>query len=415
MKKIFLYSLIVFLLGTNLSLAAEGNEYTLLEPLPCIVDTGNGDCKDGKPPITKINLDTYINYVFKFAIALAVFLSVVMIIWGGFEYMLSGIPFVKVNAKTRIENAILGLLGVLVSYLILLTIDPRLVRISTRIDPICPKDREYKPGSICDPEGLEEFESRLSNDLRALSVETQAKTTEALSKKQKLEDELTRIKYSIENDQELSANEINNLKVQKANLEQQIRDVNIDIDKNVATVIGQISFARAYSLLKKPDFGSTESLEQYTVKPISNTLLANGQYPTNSPNIIQADYNNRLNRILKNSEGMSEAEKLANIQTLEKQRDFYIAQVKEEVELTRDVRIRETGVLSKVTWDKNTILLEERLKKYNNNINNQEGAVSSGIPTIEYNKIMQARVSEVENALKRQRTDNVDSFSAPVF
>ena len=60
-------------------------------------------------------------------LALAVVLAVIMITVGGFEYMLSGAVDTKTNAIKRIQDAVLGLLLALCSYLILYTIDPNLV------------------------------------------------------------------------------------------------------------------------------------------------------------------------------------------------------------------------------------------------------------------------------------------------
>ncbi len=123
-------------------LAAEGHEYTLLQPLPCIQGTSTGGECATTPTI---DLNGYIGYIFKFAIALAAFLAVIMIIWGGVETMTSEVPFIKSNGKDKIQNAVIGLVMVLASYLILVTIDPRLVEINTSIDKLKINDaaKEY--------------------------------------------------------------------------------------------------------------------------------------------------------------------------------------------------------------------------------------------------------------------------------
>ena len=102
--------------------------YTLLEPLPCITGTGN-NCTAGSS-VTSINIQTYIVYIFKLMIALAVFAAVVMCIIGGFQYMLSESVLKKQDAKDTIKNAVLGLTGALLSWLILYTINPNLVNVS---------------------------------------------------------------------------------------------------------------------------------------------------------------------------------------------------------------------------------------------------------------------------------------------
>ncbi|HEY4494810.1 MAG TPA: hypothetical protein VJC02_01765 [Candidatus Paceibacterota bacterium] len=164
MKKIFIYSLIAMALfgGANLSYADNISEYTLLEPLPCIEGTGN-NCKEGET-IPTMSLDGYVGYVFKLAIALAVFLAIVVLIYGGFEYMMSEAFNTKIAAKTRMQNAILGLLGALASYLILATIDPRLVQINTRIPAI----------KITIEKDVLDFQGTLEKDLKKLGVQYRA-------------------------------------------------------------------------------------------------------------------------------------------------------------------------------------------------------------------------------------------------
>ncbi len=118
--------------------------YTLLEPLPCIPgDTPKGvtPCTAGTP-ITSPDFSTYVQYMFNLLIALAAVSAVFMIVWGGFEYMTSEAPGVKSDGLKKVQNAISGLLLVLSSFLILRTLDPRLVDIpSTLVAPLelkCP-------------------------------------------------------------------------------------------------------------------------------------------------------------------------------------------------------------------------------------------------------------------------------------
>ncbi len=119
--------------------------YTLLEPIPCIGGAGTGqDCSNLNNGVaTQVNIDQYIGYIFKVSIAIAAGLAVLRIIWGGFEYITSEIPGLKSDAKSTIYNAILGLIFVLASYLILKTIDPRLVEVSTALPPIQVKTQGF--------------------------------------------------------------------------------------------------------------------------------------------------------------------------------------------------------------------------------------------------------------------------------
>lgn len=127
----------VLVVSINIAYAeptGQFDTYTLLEPLPCIngtdVQSPQG-CENGV--IKQVDLKSYIFFVVRMAIAIAVFLAVIMIIWGGFEYMTTGAFQGKSAAKKRIYNAVLGLLGILASWLILNTVDPRLTNIDAEI------------------------------------------------------------------------------------------------------------------------------------------------------------------------------------------------------------------------------------------------------------------------------------------
>ncbi len=92
--------------------------YTLLQSLP----------KEGPDLEKNVTLEQYLTWAFRFVLALAGFLAVMMIVIGGVEYIISGASeSMRGEAKKRIENAIWGLVMALVSYLVLYTINPSLV------------------------------------------------------------------------------------------------------------------------------------------------------------------------------------------------------------------------------------------------------------------------------------------------
>ena len=129
--------------------------YTLLEPLPCISSPAVTDASGkviqpaitcNNPQITKVDFATYVQYMFNLLIALAAVTAVFMIVWGGFQYMSADSFQNKSDGLKKLENAIYGLLLVLCSFLILRTIDPRLVNIpSTLVKPL---DIKYQPDEL---------------------------------------------------------------------------------------------------------------------------------------------------------------------------------------------------------------------------------------------------------------------------
>lgn len=97
--------------------AQEGTnpqDYLLVGDLPFVKDV--------------TTLSGYLSAIFKLGIGIAVTLAIFMIVFGGIKYMISDVPGVKVDAKSDIKNALLGLLLVLSSWLILNTINPDLVK-----------------------------------------------------------------------------------------------------------------------------------------------------------------------------------------------------------------------------------------------------------------------------------------------
>lgn len=159
-------------------------EYTLLEPLPCLEGTSN-DKNCTNKSLQTIQLSDYVNYIYKFSFAFAVFLAVIMIIYGGFEWMLSDSFTKKDDAKSKISGAVWGLIGIFVSYTILKTIDPRLVQINTTIPNL--------DISIADTiKAQKDFESSLKN-LDNVKAELVNKTIDKLGKEQQRVQELENI------------------------------------------------------------------------------------------------------------------------------------------------------------------------------------------------------------------------------
>lgn len=103
--------------------------YTPLAPLPGTY-TGSAQA-----PTT--DLSTYLAGAIKLLIALGAGFAVLVAIVGGTQYVAAGIsPSAKSDAKDRIFNAFIGLALILVSYLILNTINPDLVNLKFELPPI---------------------------------------------------------------------------------------------------------------------------------------------------------------------------------------------------------------------------------------------------------------------------------------
>lgn len=115
--------------------------YTLLEPLPCLGE-GPG-CSEGQ--LKTVNFETYVQYIFNLIIAVSAVAAVLVIVWGGFKYVTTDSFQGKSEGKQVIWQAVQGLILVLCSFIILRTIDPRLVSIPTTI--VEPLKFDYQKGA----------------------------------------------------------------------------------------------------------------------------------------------------------------------------------------------------------------------------------------------------------------------------
>lgn len=108
------------------------DQYTPLAPLPgttqdCVTDEkGNINCTT--------DIQTYVPGIFKLAIGIAGVLAVLMIIIGGVEYITTDAIQGKSDGKARIQNALRGLVLVLVSWILLYTINPKLTVFNLNVE-----------------------------------------------------------------------------------------------------------------------------------------------------------------------------------------------------------------------------------------------------------------------------------------
>jgi hypothetical protein len=123
MKKIFIILIVVILVGGLFTFTAfaQSNNYTVLAPLPGINSS--------------TNLTDYVPAMFNLLIGLSAVFAVLMIVIGGFQYMSTDAIQGKSAGKERIKNAIFGLVLVIGAWLILYTINPKLLTLDLSISP----------------------------------------------------------------------------------------------------------------------------------------------------------------------------------------------------------------------------------------------------------------------------------------
>jgi hypothetical protein len=92
-------------------------DYTPLAPIPQLQNAAG-----------KVNINTFLPGLVKFAIGLAAAMAVVRIVIAGFTYISTDAWGKKSDAKTMIEESLLGLLLAIGAYTILYTVNPQLVQ-----------------------------------------------------------------------------------------------------------------------------------------------------------------------------------------------------------------------------------------------------------------------------------------------
>jgi hypothetical protein len=83
---------------------------------------------DGFEKTEGTQLSEFLSQAFQFGLALAAALAVIMIVWGGVQIMTTDSWTGKASGKEKVWNAIWGLILALVSWLILYTINPDLLK-----------------------------------------------------------------------------------------------------------------------------------------------------------------------------------------------------------------------------------------------------------------------------------------------
>jgi hypothetical protein len=122
MKKIIF---ILFFLPTLFVFAQ--NTYQPLAPIP-------GLTTDAALQPNESGLAVYFENLYKFGVGIATALALIMVILGGVEYVSTDAIGGKEEGKERIQNALLGMLLALGSYLILQTIDRSFVQSEIRME-----------------------------------------------------------------------------------------------------------------------------------------------------------------------------------------------------------------------------------------------------------------------------------------
>jgi len=372
MKKIVYTLLITLSLTPLFAYAQDAGQYTLLEPLPCI-DGVSTNCNADNMQ-TSIDISSYLLYVYKFGLAISVFLAIIMIIWGGFEYILSAAPFGKSNGKGKIEKAVFGLVMVLVSYLILQTIDPRLVYVDSRLPVIQVNIAQIE-------ENNDSFQRRLSEELKLVNIENQARFREINTDIQSLE------QRKIELNQKISSGEITPDEAQTIRSQIEAEMVTRQIDRQVLIAVndGISSYSKAISNINSSGIDSP-NLNQYIAPFVPNGT----DYPINTLNTIQNQYNLRIRELKKNNAGA------LMIPVLERQSEFIFNQAKDSVEIYN--KINETSWFKDVD---NSDYLKQKVVEYEARIaDSKSGAEFVGIPEKQYRDIFEAKVNTVKQALE---------------
>ncbi len=129
--------------------ALSEREYRLLAPWPQLsVLMDPGLCAEEKArgtldPNAVCDVNGFLNFAFKVLIGLTAVMLVLRLIYEGYQYIVTDVPFLKANAKSNFSSALIGLLIALSAYVILNTINPKLVTNTINIDQVAVGVKEF--------------------------------------------------------------------------------------------------------------------------------------------------------------------------------------------------------------------------------------------------------------------------------
>ncbi|MEI8337822.1 MAG: pilin [bacterium] len=117
-----LFSFSIFFIFAHAQTSGQAG-YVPLASIPAPDSSGNIGGNGSNP----VDLGTYFRQMYMLLVGIASALAVLMVIWGGVEYITTDAIGGKEEGKQKVQNAILGLILALGSYLILQTINPALL------------------------------------------------------------------------------------------------------------------------------------------------------------------------------------------------------------------------------------------------------------------------------------------------
>ena len=118
--------------GNGVDPSKEGydeNCYELLAPIPGIGNKTVGN-RSAITDLKNYDIGDYVNTIFQAALGILMVIAVIMIVIAGVEYMTVESIYGKSDAKKRITGALLGLILALGIFIILRTINPRLLEVN---------------------------------------------------------------------------------------------------------------------------------------------------------------------------------------------------------------------------------------------------------------------------------------------
>jgi hypothetical protein len=130
--------------GTSAATDADNKRtYNLLAPWPGLSQLYDPDLCYQKKYIEKTisedaicDINGFISFAFRLIISFTAVMLVLRLVYEGYQYMMTDVPFLRASAKSNFASALVGLLIALSAYVILNTINPKLVSNKIAIDQV---------------------------------------------------------------------------------------------------------------------------------------------------------------------------------------------------------------------------------------------------------------------------------------
>lgn len=290
-------------------------------PLTSIPGITNINGNNGQTAVNTSNPAEMVTGFYKFAIGIASVAAVVMIMWGGFEYMTTEAFTGKSNAKNRITYALVGLILLLSSYIILLAINKDLVTFKITLPQGSSFLSDATKTEVENQKNIENLAKLRAQSAQEYSARIQDVTqaqTELNNLKKKLESTTDpAIKKQLEG--EISAAQVKVTNAERLAIETDIANSKKIAADGITAYVGAENYAMVAANVRLQNRTTEKELALLANDPVNGSATLNKKL---------SDVNSEIQKV-NEDKTLSDAQKQEKIKTLTEEKDLVTKSIEE--------------------------------------------------------------------------------------